>query len=332
MIPFKRHKSILEKKIISKYFFYYFFIIFIVQIPVFAQNNSSIKKVAVFALSGNSAADNALTIESAEVIKKVFNDCGRFMPAEKNPDSLYKEATKDGKEDEKNIYEKIAILLNTDLYILVSVKQYGNRQYSEVEIIAINRVYKNLEKKINLQSKINSNIPVKIGREIALMHEKIPLSTDIIPYGNNCLIRAGEWHGIKNNTRINSSIGIVEVIQSGRFESIVKIRGKLKEERQIILNIYPDIHKIVHGFDDDISRNTVARYNLDINSPEKRLLEGICCINMCGNVCLPGYGAFLSTSYLGFKDPKPNWPGLATSTGAISMQLFLPELLTGFKI
>ena len=53
---------------------------------------------------------------------------------------------------------------------------------------------------------------------------------------------------------------------------------------------------------------------------------------MGSNLCVPGYGAFLSTYYLGFKDISPDIAGIAVSTAALVIQIFMPLMMTGFKI
>jgi hypothetical protein len=314
------------------YFFSFISVIALSQ-PCFAaaQIKTSPNGVAIFSVPNNNTADIALTTETVERIKKVFEECGRFMPASRELDTAYNEAKKDLLENE-NIFVKTAGLLNLDIYVLVSAYQFGNLIYSEINVVSLNPEYKNFEKKIKLRSKIKLNISLKSGIEIALLHKNLPLNATIIKsYGNdNYLINAGEWQGIKNNESYGSQRCNIQVIQTGRFESIVKIPAAQKEGEGIQIKIFPDIDKVINELDDDVSRNTVSKYELD--AAEKKLVEGICVINMCSNVCIPGYGASLSIGYLGFKDPKADWPGITLSMSIIAMQFLLPELMTDFKI
>ncbi len=259
------------------------------------------------------------------------------MPAGPELETAYNEAKKNLRENE-NVYIKTAGILKFDLYVLVSAYQLGNLIYSDIKVVPINPEYNNLEKTIKLRSKIKLNIALKTGKEIAVLHKNLPVNAVIIKaYGNDTyLINAGEWQGIKNNGNYKLPEHNIQVIQTGRFDSIVKIPAAKKEGEHIKIQIFPDIDKINNELDDDISRNTVSKYELDAQgiqgATEKRLVEGICVINMCSNACIPGYGAFLSTSYLGFKDPKPDMPGVTLSTSIIAMQFLLPELMTDFKI
>jgi hypothetical protein len=301
---------------------------------VFAQMEIAPKGVAVFAFSGNNTADSALTADSEEYIKKIFMDCGRFLPAgTREIEAAFSRAAKAGA-DEKNIYNKAAEIMDLDIYVLVSVSQLGSIIYSKIEIVSLKEKYKNLGKSISLRSRLKLNMPLKIGREIALLHKNIPVSANIVKdYGDNIyLIDAGEWQGIRDKYVYKTQGFEIQTIQTGRYESIVKISTAKKAGDIITINIFPDTDKILDEIEEDISRNTVSLYGLDPqNNPEKRLLEGICVVNMGGNLCLPGYGAFLSTGYIGIKDPKPDMTGVAVSASAIALQLLLPELMTGFK-
>ncbi len=303
-----------------------------ISLPIFAsaQIKASPNGVAVFGLPNNNTADIALTAETAERIKKVFTDCGRFMPAGRELDTAYNEAKKNLNQSE-NIYAKIAGILNLDLYVLVSSYQRGSIVYSEIAFVPLNPEYKKLEKKIKLRSKIKLNLALKCGIETALLHKNLTVNATVInDYGNNnYLISAGEWQGIKNNRTYDAQGVSLKTIQTGRFESIVKTSSARKTGEKIRLQLFPEVEKIINELDQDISRNTVVRYELD--AAEKKLVEGICVLNMCSNFCIPGYGASLSVSYLGFKDSKTDWPGITLSTSVVAVQLFLPGLMTGFK-
>ncbi|MBN2402063.1 MAG: hypothetical protein JXN64_06665 [Spirochaetes bacterium] len=329
----QRIKNILKFIILISLIYVSIIIIFPLSLTT-AQTKASPNGVAVFGIPNNYSSDIALTAEAVERVKKVFADCGRFMPVSREVETAYSEAKKDMRAEE-NIYTKTAKLLDLDLYIMLSAYQLGNFLYSDISIVPINHQYKYLEKKIRLRSKIKFNISLKAGKEIAILHYNLPVSAAVIKvYENDTyLINAGEWQGIKNNEKYRLPDCDVQIIKTGRFESIVKISAEKKEGDKLQIDIFPDVNKIVDELDEDISRNTINRYELGTHGEaEKRFIEGICVVNMCGNVCVPSYGAFLSTSYLGFKDSKADLPGVALSATIIAGQLLLPELMTDFKV
>ena len=327
----------MNKNIFAKRICLILFFICLNLIPVFtaARTRISPNGVAVFGVPNNNTADIALTAETVDRVRRVFTDCGRFLPAsQKELEAAYNE-TKSNIKSTDNLYFKAAEKLNLDLCVLLSAYQLGNIVYSEINILPVNPEYKNLEKKIRLRSKIKLNIPLKSGIEIAALHNNLPLSAVIVnTYGDNTfLINVGEWHGLENNKNYDIKDSVIHVIQTGRFDSIIKITTPKKQNARIQINLFPDVKKIIKELEDDISRNTVNKYVLGTpGSGEKKLVEGICVINMCSNACIPGYGAFLSTSFLGFKDTKPDWTGVALSASVTAMQLLLPELMTDFKI
>jgi hypothetical protein len=330
---FKKFRMKQYIKHVTLFIFIFQIIFFLLLNSASAQNKISPKAVAVFGIP-NSNSDIVLTAETANRIKKVFNDCGRFMPVDEIPETLVNKAKNESRGDGKDIYYKTAQILNCDIYVLVSSYQFGNMLYSDVAVVSVNQEYKFLEKKIKLRSKIKLNIPLKAGIEIALLHKNIPVSASVVKsFGNDMyLISAGEWQRIENDKIYKLQDSVIRTIQTGRFESIIKTSSIKKEGESLIIKIFPDIDKIFSELDNDISRNTINRYELAQGTDGKRLIEGICVVNIGGNICVPGYGAFLSTSYLGFKDPKPDWPGITVSTAVIGLQLLLPELMTDFKI
>ncbi len=301
----------------------------------YAQQNTGSKRTAVFGITDNNSVGFAVTREAVDYSKKIFNECGRFMPVEDRQLGLAYEEAK--KLSPSNIYNETARLLNLDLYVLVTAYQIGDMIYSDLEVVPVNNKYESLKRRYELKTRIKLNVPLKVGREIALLHRDLPLRTKVLEsYGKgNYLIDAGEWDGIRNNDTYRFPEFNIQVVRAGRYESLVKSDMVKSVGDEIIINIFPDIDKIIAEQEKDISRNTINRYRLENISggdPEKRLLEGICLVNLGSNICIPGYGAFLSTNYLGLKNTRPDIGSVVVSGTAIGMHFLLPEIITNFKI
>ncbi len=126
-------------------------------------------------------------------------------------------------------------------------------------------------------------------------------------------------------TRPTRDHGAIEVLVTGRYESVVRIPGAGPGvDSKIVIPIFPDIAGNAGRYEKRISENTIARYGagstlLKDTDPRKRYIEGACVVNPGGNACLPVYGAFLATGYLGFKDPEADAAGLAVSGSALAL-------------
>ncbi|MDY6968934.1 MAG: hypothetical protein SVR08_09835, partial [Spirochaetota bacterium] len=263
----------------------------------------------------------------------------RFQHIEKNRiDLAMSEIGK--RNDAKDIYKEASLNLGADLYLLVSAAQIGNVSYARINVIPLNPEFSKLRRDVDVKSMIMMNIPLLLGREIIMLHERMPVKAKILrKYSDNqFLINAGQWHGIKSKRYQADNGDWIDIVLSGRKESIVRIQGKKWKPGDIILiNIFPEIKELLNGIVDNISRNTVYKYGIENTllkgtDAGKRFVEGICIVNTGGNICLPGYGAFLSTHYLGFRDVSPDSTGIAVSSTSIFLQFLLPELITGFSI
>lgn len=287
--------------------------------------------VAVFGKLRGIAAVDALTEESAKSVKRTFSDLGRFIAVE---DDAIKKAFTDSEKD--NIAASIAKQLNTDIYVYISVTSLPDISYAEVQVSAVNPQYKSIERKFTVRSKVIENIPLKICREIAYMHAGLPVHANILQKNNDktFIINAGQWHGLQSGRSYACKEASVYIIDSGRFKSLARIHGEAGDS--IVIEIYPDIKKYMADIDSELKRNAVRKYSLEnsryhVGDPEDRFVAGMCVINMGGNACAPGYGAFLSTYYLGFNDAKPDKAGVAIATAASAAQFLLVPALDGFK-
>ncbi|MDY6935169.1 MAG: hypothetical protein SVZ03_13225 [Spirochaetota bacterium] len=296
-------------------------------------------RVVVFSKRQKNITINALTDKSVESIKNVFNELGRFLPID---DTHIQEAIEKSKLEDiaEGDYDSLAKILRADIYMIVSVTQIMDLCLAEARVIPRNPDYKLLEKRIRVRSRIMMNIPMKLGREIAYMHKNLPIRAGIIKNYDNglSLINVGQWHGIDKSEYPTIQGDLIEVIQLGRLESIVRIKGRRRKAGELIsIEVFPDIKRIICERESNISRLTIDKYGLEntlllSRNPGKRMIEGICIVNMGSNICIPGYGAFLSTNYLGFNNHSSDIGGIVVSTGAILTHISLPWIITGFKI
>jgi hypothetical protein len=294
--------------------------------------------VVVFGVPQNNLQLAALTDEAIGAVQRVFNALGRFMPVE-GPRLRAAMERAEGKGGTGEAFDKIARSLNADLYLIIGISQMGGNTFADFQAVPINPLYGKLRRQLRVKSRIMMNIPLKLGRETASLHDGLPVRARVKKdYGDGSfLINAGQWHGLARGSYLLADGRVIEVIQAGRFESAVRAGKGLKEGAAFAIPLPPGVGKIRCALTDSLAANAVDRYGLGStllrgSDPEKRLVEGICVVNMGGNVCLPGYGAFLSTHYLGFQNPEPGIMGIVLSSAAVIAQLTIPEIATGFKI
>ncbi len=291
--------------------------------------------VVIFVAPNDGIEMNAVLNESARVISGAFNRLGRFLNVEMNQrDSAIEKAAEEKPAD---FYRRCAEILGVDLYIILSASRSGDMIISEMKVRSLTPWIKRLDSEILVRSRIAINIPYKLGVEAALLHRRLDLNVCVIGNGldGTRILDAGQWHGIEKGTYRSMDGVTADVVEVGRFRSRAKISDNTRKEFR--LPVYPEYHTPVDEFLSRIRLNTEFRYGLENtilkgSDPEKRLIEGTCVINTGANLCLPGYGSFLATRYMGFQKDSPDMAGVITSAGLILTHLTLAEFMAGFKI
>ncbi len=293
--------------------------------------------VAVFVLPSADPALGALGIESGAALRDAFDRCGRFLPVEEH--QLRWAFRGAGSTAEDDFYGRAARLLDVDLYVIVAPSRMGEIYGAAMRVVPRRGDLAHLERVVRFESRIMVNIPLRLAKAAASLHEGLPVSAPVVARLEleRYLIGAGQWHGLSAGTFPTRDHGAIEVLVTGRYESVVRIpSAKPGIESKIVIPVYPDVRGQSRRYAARISENTIVRYGagstlLKNTDPRKRYIEGACIINPGGNACLPVYGAFLATGYLGFRDPKADAPGLAISGSMLALQLALPSFLTGFS-
>lgn len=294
--------------------------------------------VVIFGAPRGSEALTALTLESMDALRRTFSECGRFMPVENYRLRQVMRAFGEG-ESPETAYRKMAEALEVDLYVVVTVAQAGSMYSGELRVIPLNPDESSLERKITVRSRIPLNIPLKMQREATLLHAGLPLKAAIIDEAGTNLFRvdAGQWHGIERGEYSTVAHGHIEVLQTGRYESVVRIeKGERSRGSRLVIRQTPPVGGLLDLNARMISENAIRQYGLDTERPEggdprKRFLESMCVINLGGNVCLPVYGSYLSTHYMGFDESSPDAYGLVLSSASLATQLLIPGILTDFE-
>ncbi len=269
----------------------------------------------------------AMAEDAVRALSKTFNRLGRFLPIEQNViDNAQKKFSFDKANDIS--LRDFAAACGADIYVSLSFAQSGKTHSADIKIRALRDEWKFLEKSRRLQSKIPTNIPLMLSKEIAISHKKIPVVAKVLEILEQGFARisAGEWNGIAA-CAYTTDKGIIQVVQTGKYQSIVKSQHLHKEE-SLTLHAYPDISAITAEFDIIILHNTIKTYAiaeklLKNDNDELRCISATCVINPGGSFCLGGYGAFLSTYYVGFQNPAPAIDGIVISSVVYATQLLL---------
>ncbi len=291
--------------------------------------------VAVFTVPQESPAINALASESLAAVTGTFNRLGRFLPVERN--SLAWALGDSLRSGDVSAFEKAAKKLNADLYVVLSFSEGMRITYADMTVRALNPAYSRLEKTVRLRSRIPRNLPLKLAREVALAHRGVELNAVVrarYPDGL-ILIDAGRWHGLSEGTW-RTSAGRIGIVSAGNYESLARAEAGAAEGTRITFPVTVRAEKAARDIEALLARNAIAAYGIGPTlmhngDDEARFIEGLCLINPGGNVCLPGYGAYLSTAYLGFEGTPADITGVSISAADFVFHLALPPLMTGFR-
>ncbi|MFC1669999.1 hypothetical protein ACFL20_06360 [Spirochaetota bacterium] len=292
--------------------------------------------IVFFKITQNSIQFNALLDQSEIIITESLHSLGRFLPVEVNrkESAILKSFGK----KLKNPYKKAAEILNVQVFIVLRAYKRGKYIFSEMDIFPLSKTIIKNHKKIIVKSRFLTNIPLKLSRELIHLHDKIKLSAKVIKrYKNNmAIINAGQWHGLKSGKHETINGEIIEVVKTGRYRSIIKLGKISPKDGNIILKIYPKTDNIKKKIEKRIDNNVIYKYGLKNtllkgSNPEKKFVQATCIYNIGSNICVPAYGAFLTTGWLGFQSKSSSIPGMAASSTLIFLHLMMPEFLSGFK-
>jgi hypothetical protein len=278
----------------------------------------------------------AIAEESRQALIRSFNRFGRFMPEEQNNVIEAAKIIEPENLTPAQHMQKIAVSLKVDLIVSLSFSQTAKTHIADIKIRAVHHDYKRHEKSRRIQTKIPSNIPLLLSKEIAQFHKDIPIKATVIGITENGMayISAGQWHGIEPDY-YHTNKGRIKIIQTGKYYSIAEAKN-LKKSDVLDIEVFPNISRTISNLDDKIEKNIVKTYAtseklLKKQNDESRCIIATCLINPGGTACLGGYGAFLSTYYLGFQNPAPAIDGIVISTIAYATQLLLIPSLANFQ-
>jgi len=304
--------------------------------PLGAEESDLVRgNTAVIPVFQSSDQLNTMLNQSRISINKVMNRLGHFLPIELN--RLESAVNDAGVMKTVGDYDRLAVRLKVSLYILLSGYRRGQQIYLQMKIVPLDAAYGHLRKNILIKSYNLTMMPTKSARQVALLLNNMRLKIKIESCGEKtCRINAGQWNGLKKGI-FQTAEGIpLTVIKPGRYRSLIKKTPLITRGMTLRGKDRTDSTSLVKELDRDLEKQILRRYGakstlLSGNDPEKRMIEGACIINPGANFCLPGYGAHLATGYLGFKDLKPSYPGVAATATLMVMHFTLTEMLTGFK-
>jgi hypothetical protein len=292
--------------------------------------------IAIFSFPHANIQINALAQSTAQTVDDVFNRLGRFMPVDPGMVGKALEQIPEGAGEEALL--KAAKQVNADLYAVVTVAVMGNVVIGNITINPVSDRYKNIRESITVRSMVLSNIPAKLARELALFHKKIPVEADVVEQKDGlCLLNVGQWHGLAPG-RYRTDRGDTVILRNvNRYQSLASLPSTETIAGRVTIAAYPAIRDLLKELDYRVEYNTNYKYGLANAGvqgfdPEKKFAEGMCLINPGANACIPGYGSYLSTAFLGFKNTSPSVPGIVASSLLIVTHFILPEAMTKFRI
>jgi hypothetical protein len=312
-------------------------IIFVPAVLFAAEKDTVRGTIAVFSFQNSGLQFNALSQKTVQTVMDTFDRLGRFQPVDAATVQRALENIPEGSAND-NVLMKAAEQLNADLYALVTVSATGNFIIGTLAVYPVSPLYKNLKWSIMVRSMVLMNIPLKLAREVALLHRNLPVQTNLIERRDGlCLLNVGQWHGLAPGRYRTDRGASITIHTTGRYRSLASLPESLSSAKQFAILNYPSIRGIMEELDDRIDYNTNYKYSLaaaggEGHEPEKKFTESVCLINLGANACLPGYGSFLSTTYMGFKKTTPSIPGIVFTSLLIVTHFILPEGMTKFKI
>lgn len=280
------------------------------------KENVAIMPLHTGAAAGDTAADSA-----AAKIRDLFNRMGRYTPLSENSLSqqMIQIYTSDNNFDrERFIREK-----NLSYFLSVAIAPRGGKYVGTIDILpAGGRV-----RSVKFESTIVLVVILRMEREIILLHERKALSCTVVRQiqPGKYLIDEGDSAGLVPGKTYEGARGErITVMQTTRNSSLVQSDTPI--EGAVVLKKFPDTDAFLSENSDAVEKEIMHRYSSESTilagiPPEKRFAESVLVINPLSNIILPGFGASLSTSYMGFKAPKYSYAGIGMAVAFETYQL-----------
>ncbi len=289
----------------------------------------------VFGKSVNQVQLDAMTVESVRQVREVLEELGRFRPVEKNRVRSVLEglAGRGG-----NTYREAARMLDVDIYMTVEVNRRGREFIGILHVRSLDKRYGSLARTIRVNTSVPANIPVRLARKVAHFHKRIPIFFTILESRGEGRYRidAGQWHGLETGDLPIEGSSSGRVLRLERFESLVYIPHPAAGSGGII-PMYRDIRPLVRELDRKTVKNTVRRYTVQQivargEDSGKKFIESLVVMNPGSNFCLPVYGSFLTTGFMGLPGKKPSWAGIALTSTLLVSHFLAPEIIANFDV
>jgi hypothetical protein len=296
-------------------------------LPAYPMRDSvAIMPLHTGATAGDSAADG-----TAAGMRVLFDRLGRYsvLPDKSLSPMIAQMYTSDNSFDrERFIRDK-----NLSMFVSVSIVPRSGKYLGILEILpAGGRV-----KTLYFESTIVSVVMLGMEREIISLHAKTPIRCAVMKKlaDGKYLLDEGDAAGLVPGKTCEGSDGErVSVLQTARNSSLV--RSSVPLEGTVVLKEYPDTGEFLNENDRLAEKEIMLRYSSESTvlsgaSLEKRFVESVLIINPLSNIILPGFGASLSTSYMGFSAPRYSYAGIGMTLAFESYQLLYTPKETGWK-
>lgn len=306
--------------------------ILIVLLLLFAGTVLFARTVAVIPVLDGDPTHDSITKESCEKVIFSFERIGIF---EIMPERIVNQTLANAQYDINvdSDLDRLAKDLNADRIVFVSTTQIGAlssgalMDYTPGTARAVRR----------FQGMIVLAIPLYLEREALELQRQNRLEIVLLKKENaEYIANAGEYHGLKEGDTLSiAGGGSLYIKKCTRLTSLVE-KNALGEGPFIVTKTHP-IQKYIDEINYEIRKTIYARKSSEVTmpvsaqAPEKRFLESLLIVNSGGNILLPGYGAYLSTYYMGFTDSVPHGAGIAMGCGIEAFQLCAIPFMTHFK-
>ncbi len=304
-------------------------------ILLFVPDSANAGIAAVYpAYSGNPIIDHILS-ETEEKINKLFFKSGLYYPADyhRKKKSLEKAAA----HGNEKYYENAARFINADIALFFTLTH--EKGIFSLSIKALSFILS--EERVLLDTLVFSSIPDNISLKAELkcaeFLKEIKLEAEVVSIDESgmALIDAGQWNGLEIG-EYETDKGTIYISSVERYSSFAIVEN-ISPGNRIVFEITPDFSNLIIETEKSIQSNIVKKFGTDeeLNkrgSSAKELVYSTCIINPGASLLLPGYGSYLSLEYLGIKNTKPDWPGIALSAGLVFGHLTLPSLMTNFDV
>lgn len=214
--------------------------------------------------------------------------------------------------------------------ITINIYQTKNFYHGELKFSTTNSLNYDLPSGIHVKSKILSNIPLMLAKNIVLLHRNIPFTCNYEGQNGIYTYNFGKYSFMSETCLRMIYTKNGKIISQNRYNTKVSITKPIN----IVIQHKHKFTKPLNQLNSEIAANTNQFYSLrklPSGHYNSLFIQDLFIINPLSNILIPGIGSYLTVQNFGFSKPKASYLNITLTASTYMYQLFYVPYLNSFE-